>query len=386
LLALRVLVLMLAALALAGPVFDRPDAPSNDAAMAIAAIVDTSRSVAQRATADEVRARIAEGSTSVVIETSNIPVALAGAAAWLREQRGTRELILFSDFQLGSLDSADLRVLPAGTRLSFVRLRGPAPSPVHTISSSQGGGTIVANVTRTGDALDATWRRLGNDPPLRFEIVGSAAERTAAELAERAGRTVGTRLMNAKPTRSVRIIYPGASDRAEVLRQLRPIAPISESRVLERILVRLASDSLLAAAAGEFTADSDSSAGAATPIYRTAAGKPFLSVGLSQGGVTLVAHFPADAPASPALFAAINRAFAGGIEANEMESRTLSDAELAAFAHVPASAPPETAAPQHPTESPATRWLWIAALIVLAIEWLVRARVASSRTMANVSG
>jgi hypothetical protein len=378
LLLVRATILVLAVLALASPVLDKQTAASNDAAKATAAIVDTSRSIAQRATPDEVGARTGEG-TSVVIETTNLPVALAGAAAWLRAQPGTREIVVFSDFQLGSLDSTDLRVLPPGTRLSFVRLRGPAPSSAQTLSSSQGGNAIVANVARAGDALEATWRRIGNDAPLRFEIVGSPAERAAAELAQRAGRTVGTRLMTAKPTRAVRIIYPAAPDRAELLRQLRPVSPVGESRILERIVVRLATDSLLAAAAREFTTDSDTSTGAVTPIYRTATGKPFLSVGLSEGGFALVAHFPADAPASAALFAAIGRAFAGGMNSDEAESRTLTDADLAAFANVPVATPLDLQPPQQPTESPATRWLWIAALLLLAAEAALRTRIARTR-------
>jgi hypothetical protein len=386
LLLVRAAILILAALALAGPVFNQPASTSVDDGSAIVAIVDTSASVSVRANLVDVQARVAPARTSAIVETGSLRVALAGAAAWLRTQPGLHEVVIYSDFTIGSLDSAVLSTLPAGTGVAFVRLAGPAPATDLAFNTSQAGAKIVGRATRTGDALDVTWRRSGNDDPLRFDVLGTPAERSAAELAQRAGRSVGMRASTLRPPRNFRVVYPGFPGRAELIREASAIGAVGDSRFFEAFLVRLAADPLLAAAASEFRLPSDTTAGAATTVLRSGAGAPFLSIGLTEGVVTFVAHFPADAPASAALFAAIGRAFARDLNASESESRVLSDADLSHLATNRSSSTAQPSARPEPTESKSTRWLWVAALLLLAIEWALRARIARTRVPEAVNG
>src|SRR5947208_1878801 len=54
----------------------------------------------------------AEATTSQVMETVAVDDAVLGASQWLATQAGKRELIVLSDFQLGTIDTTALDSIP----------------------------------------------------------------------------------------------------------------------------------------------------------------------------------------------------------------------------------------------------------------------------------
>ena len=147
LLLVRMAILAAAVAALAGPLLLTADRERDlGRSVARAIIVDTSASVAgdmaqggavagaQGAGATQRGARPIElarreaarlagaGGTAVRLETRSPALAIPGAVAWLDRQPGRRELVIISDFQVGSIDSADLALVPSDVGIGLVQV------------------------------------------------------------------------------------------------------------------------------------------------------------------------------------------------------------------------------------------------------------------------
>jgi hypothetical protein len=345
LLILRVLVVALAAIALAGPIFSDNRSTPDRALRAVAILLDTSASVrrgggleAGRAAADRLAG---EATSSSIVPVSRIGDAIEGAAAWLATQPGTHEIALVSDFQLGAVDSADLALLPAGTRVSAHRLPAEAPSASSTVRTVQGGTEVTARVTRTGDANEVTWTRGSGAARTSFEVLAGASEAANVALTRRASQVVGM-AMGADSARAVALVFPSHPQHDALLRGSAPPSRAWQGEIVARLAAHESIDGSIQAAA-------------------------------DREGSRLLIFAKSDvlSDTSVALQASLARAIAGPLNAAELEPRVLGDGELAALErtseNVAASATATSA-----TESAAQRWLWVAALLLLTVEWLVR--------------
>jgi hypothetical protein len=173
LLIVRCLIVTLAALALARPIFSgRPKGSASGSADARVVIVDTSESVAILARLDTVR-RMGDSVASLspthrVVQTDNPAAAIAGASEWLEKLGGRAELVVISDFTLSSVDSLDFGAVPrdVGIRLmtiptSLPQIHDPPSDKVRVLASDRGVAWLkdrsdVVGVFSTTDSSNAT--------------------------------------------------------------------------------------------------------------------------------------------------------------------------------------------------------------------------------------
>ncbi|MCC7195663.1 MAG: BatA domain-containing protein [Gemmatimonadaceae bacterium] len=198
LLALRLLALAAAVFALARPQFES-ERPAAGATLARAVIVDTGR-----ASQAEVAARIAAADSASagadlvsVVRTRDPSSVIAGAAAWLESQPGRRELVVVSDFRVGSVDSADVAAVPAWAGVRLVRAGAlPGGGNAVAFASDAGGRRVTVRTTVEPGRTDVTWTggaRAQPGVPVRFAGAGasvSGALARAVAMGTLAGATV----------------------------------------------------------------------------------------------------------------------------------------------------------------------------------------------------
>jgi hypothetical protein len=203
LMAIRMAIVAVAAVALAQPVWVRPDAPAAQPARAV--VVDTSASMQRsladgRVGADVARETAAASAPSLTLSTDRVAEGVARAAAWLARQTPPRELVVVSDFQVGALVESDLDTVPedAQVRLVPIALSGPVPA-----TPSQPRGTLRVLVAREQAA------RAG---------AAQAAARTVTQTSEvvSSGNDPSGRLL-------VTLVFPSAEDRDHVWEATKPI-------------------------------------------------------------------------------------------------------------------------------------------------------------------
>jgi hypothetical protein len=320
LLVIRALTILLAVLALAGPVFGGRSTDATSSLRAVAVVVDTSASAGNRgrAVADSV---VAGASASAIVTTARPGAAIAGAAAWLGAQQGTRQLVLVSDFQLGAVDSVDVARVPGNIAVTTRRL------PIAQVNVPAG-STIRAQ--------------------LPFEVIAGATEESNAALVTRVASSAVASLPRG-PSRQVALVYSSAPNYAALLGAGEQLAQQWQGEVIARL--------------------------ARDPVLDGVVDVARLSPKADRGGERLLLFVSGDVTSDESLAtqAALARALGGPSHAGEAETRTLSDAALAAFAARPVAGSAEVAGAP-PASSPATRWLWAAVLVALLLEWRLRRR------------
>jgi hypothetical protein len=288
-----------------------------------AAAGGTASEVAQR----EVAALRANATTTRVVETGAPAEALAGASHWLATQTMRRELIVVSDFQLGTIERADLGAIHAdiGIRLVRVEVRGALPPP----------------------------RRDPAAPPAVRLLAGSTAQ-SAAEAARRAAESRGAPAPGHRD-RIVTIVFPDFEQRRERLAAARPLDQPWMFDVVARTVrndhAHLYLEGLTwsaAAAAGELQL------------------------------------FPAVAPGSvgsAALIAAAARAGSPHPAAEELIATPIADATLRSWERPASEVTPGVGQDPNQVDS---RWMWALALALLALETVVR-RTSRSPAVAEIA-
>lgn len=313
LMAIRVAVIGLAVAALAQPFV----ASRQSAAVNRLVLIDASASVDLDGARAAARKQQAGTTTFTAIERANLSLGLRDAARWAASQSGSTTVVVVSDFQLGALDPPALRLLPSATGVVLERVanRTQAVSARGARMSTDGWRTTASwDVSaESGDAIEIA---SAHDVALARAMI-SAGRRTAAA--------------HAGTPRPATFVLRNAPNRAALLASSTPpnepwmfdvIAAIAPGRVEA---IRAAGDRALVFLA------TDDPAIAADAIRE----------------------------ALPALVA--------GPAIGELEPATMTDAERRALEREAAPAAPD-AAPR----AWAGRWLWIAALMLLAVESLMR--------------
>ena len=358
LLAIRIGIVLLAVAALAQPVFlSRVSATEAGRAIVRAILVDTSASMSRptpggaRAvdTARLEAARLArEATRSTAIESADPRFAVSGAVAWLGTNATRRELVVISDFQLGTIDAAGLAVVPQEIGVRLVRIDVKAGSGPALQQSRTEALDVDARVTASADAsgeVDVQWTTRRREAPRADQdavrdavsLLAAAAEAARAEASLAAALAVGAP-RTLVTDRSVAIVFPQAEQRTALL---------SESKEVDQPWMF------------------DVMQAASTPLAKT---------GRVKDRVRLLL-FPSSDPGtveSASLIASVLRAVDASTPMPEQAPTVLTDTALKGWERSPAtgSVPPVRA-----PESAHGRWLWVAALILLAIEtWMRRSR------------
>ncbi|HTE44152.1 MAG TPA: BatA domain-containing protein [Gemmatimonadaceae bacterium] len=387
LLAVRAGILAAAVIALAQPVWrtaNRTRALGRTLARAI--VVDTSASMnrvtlsgdrAIDSAHSEARRFAAQAQTSTVIATHSPSAAIPAAVEWLNRQQGRGELVVVSDFQDGAVTAAGLSVLPHafGVKLARIPVKELA-TPVELMSRF-GTDEMTARTTVTLASTNVDWTlraplaRRGDD---QLSVLAGPGERARADAAIRAAGTIAVRLP-LDSVHTIAVVLPQFAQRAELVRASN--APLS--RWATDVVARLRSDSLLlvvASASADVPTAVDTVGGIV--VARTAAGRPAVMAkqDTARGHERLLLFSFADAGSltSAALIAATNTARSLALPLTELDPSTLSDATLASWQREPAAeAPPRNNANARGGTSDG-RWLWLLALLLLALEtWMRRA-------------
>jgi hypothetical protein len=384
LLAVRMGILAAAVGALAAPLLLTAGRERDRArSLARAIIVDTSASMRRAArpgtSLEEAKRLAADAGTSVIVQTDAPASALAGAVGWLGTQRGRREVVVISDFQVGAVDSVDLAVVPRDIGVGLTRIEVAAPSAPIEVTTRQGSADVVARIVTDSERTNVEWT-LRASPAVSaagdsLVMLAGAAERARASAARAAALTISTSVPAAN--RPIAIVFREYEGRASLTRDAKPLSIAWQGD----IVARLRGDAMLAAAASSAEIDDTVAAPVDDPsvfvvVARTSAGRPvaLASTGSIAGSNRLLLFSLADAGslASAALIAASTRASSEVTDVSELEPATVPEQQLAAWRR-PASAEPTAARAADGASD--GRWLWLVALLLLGAEtWMRRSR------------
>ena len=333
--------------------------------------VDIARAASQRLAA--------AAATSTVVQTALPALALPGAVGWLATQRGRREVTVISDFQTGSMDSADLAAVPGDIGVSLMRIDVAAVAGPFELATRQGGADVVARVTPDSERTTVEWTLRGQpaaaDRDALVSLAG-ASERARADAARGAALSVSAAMPAAD--HPIAIVHPEYEARAQLMRDAKPLTLPWQGDVV----VRLRGDPMLAAAASTADVVADSagdrtvSGSPLVVVARTAAGRPvaLAAHGRVDGVDRLLLFSRADAGslASAALIVAAVRASTIAPAMGELEPSTVPERTLDAWQRPATSG---SASPSADDGASDGRWFWMLALVLLGVEaWMRRAR------------
>ncbi|HYW32949.1 MAG TPA: hypothetical protein VE869_15725, partial [Gemmatimonas sp.] len=342
------------------------------------------------------------------------------------------ELVVISDFQRGSVDSSALRGVPDAYGVRFVRVAGSAPPDTFAM---EGNGTGV-RVRALADRTEMSWQRVnGATGPAvpGFQLRASASSRTRALAAYAAAMEVvgapradlasagtGVSSLDRLAPNSggitaadalVQIVYADAQGdtiRSSVLGA--GVAPLTSAWMAD-VVVRIAADPLLREVAREGVRIDGMRPAAAISritgttadttrfvVVTTSSGEPLVQAAQdSSGGTSRLLLFclaDAGSAVSTALIAATSRALessggdsatsVGGVshaasmhDMTEREPLMMPDAELQRFNRVPADSAASATAVLSAMDAEQgsvsdARWFWGLALLLMAVEALMR--------------
>lgn len=384
LLLVRLAILTIATLALTGPLWlsaRRKQTLNSTVARII--VVDTSASMMRagsggRTTADSARAfaqaMAAESKASLIVETSAPSEVLAGASAWLRAQSVRGEIVVLSDFQVGTVDAAAVGRVAAGFGVRMVRV--PSPSGA---TGDSGFSTTSGRVVAAGDsnATRAEWSSAATTlHDSAFVLLAPANERALVDAAERAALESSPHVL-ADTARRLAIAFDGAPGRAGIVAS----AKAPDHAWMSNTLIAVQRDEVLSAAAAQSPLSDTAIAPPFAVLIRTQQGNPVVYAAQSSvnGATRLVFFHRGDASGltTPALLAAVGEAAARNSGIRENELLTVSDASLRKLERAPGeTGESETASDRAGADRAGlsdARWIWLAVLVLLALEtWMRR--------------
>ena len=314
-------------------------------------VVDTSRSVP----ATPENARLADQElqafASAKFAGSDVRDGLQRATDWLSHMPpARREIVIVSDFQRGTIDAQTLARIPASVGLRFIRSGTPAATATLPKIEGWRGGTWQPRITLHGNALDVAYAPKSSaagqaDASARVPFV--TTRQPAAEAAEAAAALAGATSFGAAADGDQRAVvaFAGTADTA------------GEQSVSAPWMLRAALDLRQ------------------SPLLReTGAGVTFAE---KDGALVVHTDVRASSASAPGVIRAVMLAVRpAAITDPELETATIADADLAAWQREPGPAEHGGAVVSDGVEM---RWLWAAALVLLAVEAWVRRRGPSAQ-------
>ncbi len=367
LLIVRLAILTCAVAALAQPLWQPNRAPSSTSAARVI-VMDTlpSRgdSVARASLEREAVRLQRESGAAMRIESGAPFEVLDGAVAWLQTQSGRGELVVLSDFRHDALDSLDIAAVPSDITVRLVR----APA-----------------VTSGADSSPATPRDRG---VVRWTHATTPS--IAAGVRNTVHRFGGTRLADssaAKPTgRAWQVIVVASPDADSLSSWVKSARPLSQAWMGDVIYALRGDSTLVTAAAASAVADTTISAPFVV-VARSLNQAPLVAVaaldGVSGAPRLLVwSRAPADNLVTAALLLSASNALDHTRRAGNA-AFTSSDLQLRRWERAPAGAvrAVNTSTTRDPFSGTSdARFLWLAVLLLLGVETLLRMRADGVRT------
>ena len=347
LLAVRVAIVALAALALAQPLLMTGGRRrALDRGLARAVVVDTSASV-QRVSVDSARAlaarRTGEAQTSIVVETNDPSGALRGAAAWVAKQQRRGEIAIVSDFQAGQLDRADLAAIPTTIGITLRRIAKPANADSSVTRSLANKHIVTASASASATGVDVAWKTgadTSSQPAVELFAGHDDADAIAALQFAAAGVAVPLPIDRSRAIAIVFGRYPG---RATLAPELQPARAAWQLVLLGEIRRRA--------------------------LAVTASGNA--SVGGTRRFVLMTNAEPSSLDAAR-LVSIARQATSTAPSPSELEPGVVSDTELREWERPPTEIKSKQFRPTGDNGPSDARWLWVIVLVLLGIEWQLR--------------
>jgi hypothetical protein len=365
LLALRVAIVAAAAIAAAQPFLATGWRRADwERRVSRALVVDASESMASAASrvADAVAAERQASPGALEIRTGDLRAGLEQAVSALDNgDAGRAEIVVLSDFHKGTLTAADIAALPADVGLRFIAIdidRGPSSASFAGTRLYSTAGSSEQRITldgaRTVVALTAA------TPPARVPTVRAKPDQAEAVAAMR--RVVAEAGAPELPAdRSLAVIFPGVQP---------PPGEPPRADWMRRALVTARADPSLRRAAAAHRGEPDAGIPRTwLPVARTSAGLPLVAVAaVDQELVAYVAAAPGDLIGAATLRALL-LALARPVSWSEKEVERIPPSQLAGWTRVAKPLARRQWRHQPPGDA---RWCWGLALLLLAIEALVR--------------
>jgi hypothetical protein len=371
LLVLRCGVVGMGALALAQPLLPTAARTANEQRPVRFILVDTSASVRRVGGGSglelaRTRTRLLADSArnALIVETDYPGRNVAAGASWLERYSGLREIVVVSDFQVGSMHDAQAHSAPPGIglRLERVAVSSSARTDVGAVSTEAGVRFDVHP-----DRTTATWLPVAVDSLTMPRILASADELENMRATIAAVHAVIS--VAPRGNQAVAMVFPDYPARDDLMRQVSIIdQPWQGDRLLalrrNRVLTSLARDTEIVADCnppGVAVMHNDRGQAVATTITTRAAPAAELVVFSCVRAGSL--------PAA-ALMAAIVSAGDSVPSMLESEPAVVTEEVLRAWER-----PATLHAPRGTDEtSPDGRWFWLVALALLLLEEWVRRR------------
>jgi len=371
LLAVRVALLAAAVTALAGPLFvTHARRQAWDRRVVRATVVDTTIT----------SERTPEGPAphqEKTFQTVSLADGIRRAIVWLdAAPPARREIVVASSFPIGSLAATDIALIPPDIGVRFERT-GRLP----VTRTAPAGAVLTSAGVRTRDvtfaAGDTAVREASAGDPIAFpiDIVASPAERPAVDAAVAA--VLSQRVWAAPADRRARLI--GLSSVAQGFSpastaELSAVTRIQQPWMADAV-ARIARDPDLRAAGARVNAGLPEARFAAPPWQILASAgddRPLAAAAGSAKGLVVVTAAPVSDVAMPVLLRSIANALAPPLDLRRAEVVPIGDAVLNGYSRPPL---PVTSPRLDGVDDDDRRWLWLAALCLMAVEmWIRRAR------------
>jgi len=313
---------------------------------------------------------------------SSLPDGIRRAVLWLENTPpARRQIVIASPLPIGSITPADLAAIPRGIGVRFERR--PTLPATRTVPGGRlltPTGVRAREVTLSGERT--SFRDLdASDPAVwPIEIVAPAADKPALDAA--AVAVLSEHVWAAPPDRRARVVLIPATPTSDVVQAFRPAVvngvsdavPITVPWMADAV-ARIARDADVQAASHRVTAGLTDGRFASAPwqvIAVAADGRPLAAAAGSADRLLVASAADAMNLATPVLLRSIANSIATVPDLQQAEVMPIADAVLKQWSRLPA---PVVSPRIETVDRDDRRWLWLAAVCLLALEhWVRRAR------------
>ena len=322
LLLIRLAVVAVAVAAMAGPRWLAASAVGRATVMAV--VVDGSAGVVGGEAMTMARSAAATASSSTVVEAPSLASGIESAVAWLSTQTGARELVIVSDFQRGSLDAADIAMVPSGVGVRFT----PVPrAPT----------TLPPGFELRGDRSRMTWPVAPATSSLPLTVKAGADQARADAMLSAVASLVMTSSADASARRAT-LLFPGAPDRAAMVAAARAI-------------------------------DQPWMFAVAQPLLNDPHTRGHVDVRAANAELIVMVDNDPGSPLSAGIASTVLTSLVQPLAWSEFEPEAIAPEQLRQWERAPSDAPSAN------EREPQGRWLWLIVIGLLGIEtWMRRER------------
>jgi hypothetical protein len=305
---------------------------------------------------------------TAVVEGADLRQGLRRALAALdAAPPGRREIVVRSTFPIGSISAADVAAVPAPVGVRFERTAAiPPMATVDLAPALTDRGTRRRTVT-----LDRGMTTIRED-----DSAGNRPPAADADAARRAVLSQG--VLAPADGRLVRVLSTDMPDAAGIAASA---VPIHDAWMADALAAIERHDDLRAASKQMASGLPDARFASSpwTPVARAADSGPLAVGAAASGALVLITAAPRDSFVSALLLRTAMNAI-GDRRLPGAETMAIPDAQVNAWTRAPGPAP----APRFDTlDRDDRRWLWIAALALLALEWRIRRSRAEAHSMTS---